>query len=83
MDPSAFRLHYAVEPPDVARGMRLAAIRFAVRDRAAARAALGANAAERMGKLIVAPAAMHGATLVFEAADAVSFRAHAFDACPE
>ena len=55
MDPSAYRLHFAVEPPDVARGMRLAAIRFAVRDRAAARAALGANAAERMDKLIVAP----------------------------
>ena len=31
MDPAAFRLHYAVDPPDVARGMRLAAIRFAGR----------------------------------------------------
>ena len=68
MDPAAFRQHFAVEPPDVARGMRLAAIRFAVRDMAAARAALGAaNAAERMGKLIVGPQAAHGATLVFEA----------------
>jgi hypothetical protein len=46
--------------------MRLAAIRFALRDRAAARTALGATAAERSGKLVVAPAAMHGATLVFE-----------------
>ena len=43
MDPAAFRLHYAVEPPDVSRGMRLAAIRFAVGDIAAARAALGAR----------------------------------------
>ena len=68
MDPAAFRLHYAVEPPDVARGMRLAAIRFSVRDRAAARTALGANATERMDKLIVAPKLAHGATLVFEGA---------------
>src|SRR4029077_17944628 len=42
MDPAAFRLHYAVEPPDTSRGMRLAAIRFVVRDLAAARTALGA-----------------------------------------
>jgi hypothetical protein len=66
MDPAAFRLHYAAEPPDVARGMRFAAIRFAVRDRAAARTALGANASERMDKLIVGPQVAHGATLVFE-----------------
>jgi hypothetical protein len=66
MDPAAFRLHYAVEPPDVTRGMRLTAIRFAVRDMAAARAALAANAAARMDKLIVAPQAAYGATLVFE-----------------
>ena len=68
MDPAAYRLHFGVEPPDVARGMRLAAIRFALRDHAAARTALGANAAERSGKLIVAPAPMRGATLVFEGA---------------
>ena len=68
MDPAAFRLHYAVEPPDVARGMRLAAIRFSVRDRAAAKTALGADATERMEKLIVAPKLAHGATLVFEGA---------------
>ena len=66
MDPAAYRLHFAVEPPDVARGMRLAAIRFALRDGAVARTALGANAAERMNKLIVGPKAVHGATLVFE-----------------
>jgi hypothetical protein len=65
MDPAAFRLHYAVEPPDTARGMRLAAIRFAVRDMVAAQDALGANAAERMERLIVGPQAAHGATLVF------------------
>ena len=66
MDPAAFRLHYAVEPPDVARGMRLAAIRFSVRDRTAAKRTLGADAIERMSKLIVGPQAAHGAALVFE-----------------
>ena len=65
MDPAAFRLHYAVDPPDVARGMRLAAIRFAA-DMAAARSALGTAATQRMDKLIVGPQAAHGATLVFE-----------------
>lgn len=68
MDPAAFRLHYAVEPPDTARGMRLAAIRFAA-DMAAAGPALGDRAAERMGKLIVDPDTVHGATLVFEPAN--------------
>jgi Glyoxalase-like domain len=68
MDPAAFRLHYAVEPPDVSRGMRLAAMRFGVGDIGAARAALGASASERMDKLIVGPKAAHGATLVFEPA---------------
>src|SRR5215213_9246858 len=68
MDPAAFRLHYAVEPPDVSRGMRLAAIRFAVRDMALARTCVGAHASQRMDKLIVGPQSAHGATLVFEAA---------------
>jgi hypothetical protein len=68
MDPAAFRLHYAVTSPDVARGMRLAAMRFGVGDIGAARAALGARASERMDKLIVAPERAHGATLVFEPA---------------
>jgi hypothetical protein len=65
MDPAAFRLHYGVEPPDISRGMRLAAIRFAVTDKAVAKAALGAAAAERMDKLIVGPQTAHGAALVF------------------
>jgi hypothetical protein len=66
MDPAAFQLHYAVEPPDTSRGMRLAAIRFTARDADVARAALGAGASERMKKLIVGPNAAYGATLVFE-----------------
>ena len=70
MDPAAFRLHFAVEPPDVARGMRLAAIRFAVRDMAAARAALGAAATSTWASWSCRRGA-HGATLVFEPAGAV------------
>lgn len=68
MDPAAFRLHYAAEPPDVTRGMRFAAVRFAVPDVAATRARLGQNAREHRGRLIVAPQVAHGATLVFEKA---------------
>jgi hypothetical protein len=66
MDPAAYRLHFVVEPPDTARGMRLAAIRFAVRDMELARDKAGSSANEHMGKLVVAPATAHGATLVFE-----------------
>jgi hypothetical protein len=66
MDPSAYRLHFAVNPPDTSRGMRLAGIRFAVRDLALAREQIGARAKEHMGKLVVGPASAHGAALVFE-----------------
>jgi hypothetical protein len=67
MDPAAFRLHYGAEPPDVARGLRLAALRFAVRDITTARSFLKA-VPESRGKLVVGPQAAHGATLVFEPA---------------
>jgi hypothetical protein len=67
MDPAAFRLHTGAEPPDVSRGMRLAALRFAVRDIAAARPYLK-DAAEHRDRLVVAPQAAHGATFVFEPA---------------
>ena len=66
MDPAAYRLHFAVDPPDTSRGMRLAAIRFAVRDMGLVRETIGASAAEHMGKLVAGPPAAHGATLVFE-----------------
>jgi hypothetical protein len=66
MDPAAYRLHFAVAPPETSRGMRLAAIRFTARDPVLVRATAGAAAQEHMGKLIVAPAAAHGAALVFE-----------------
>jgi len=61
--PEAFQ-RYGVEAPDVSRGMRFAAIRFAARDLAAARASAGAK--EQGGRLVVPPNAAFGATLVFE-----------------
>jgi hypothetical protein len=65
MDPAAYRLHFAAEPPDSSRGMRLAAIRFAARDIKLVREKAGARAAGHMGNLVIGPAAAHGATLVF------------------
>ena len=56
MDPAAFRLHFAVEPPDISRGMRLAAIRFAVRDIGAPRGKLGAGATGADGQADYRPA---------------------------
>src|SRR5262249_15808936 len=44
MDPPAYGQHFGVAPPDVARGLRFAAVRFGVGDMAAARAALGSSA---------------------------------------
>jgi Glyoxalase-like domain len=67
MDPAAFRLHYGTEPPDVSRGLRLAALRFFVRDMATARSILK-DAAEHRGKLVVGPQAARGATIAFEPA---------------
>jgi hypothetical protein len=66
MDPSAYRQHFGVEPPDVSRGMRLAGLRFAARDMAAARKSLGSGIVERMETLIVRPETAHGAALFFE-----------------
>jgi len=65
MDPAAFRLHYGTEPPDVSRGLRLAALRFFVRDMATARSIVK-DAAEYRGKLVVGPQAACGATIAFE-----------------
>ena len=64
--PAAFRDHFGTEPPDTARGMRLAAIRFAVRDLGVAQQLLGGMASERMNRLVVGPDEALGATLVFE-----------------
>jgi hypothetical protein len=67
MDAAAYRLHFGVEPPDAARGMRFAAIRFVAADMAHAKTALGTFATPHMSKLVVGPQAASGAALVFEA----------------
>jgi hypothetical protein len=71
MDPAAYSSHFAVAAPDVGDGARIAAVRFAVRDLAAAgkimsEAAMPAE--NHMGRLIVGAQAARGATLVFEQA---------------
>jgi catechol 2,3-dioxygenase-like lactoylglutathione lyase family enzyme len=68
MDAAAFRSHFGVQPPDTARGARLAAICFTVRERAALSAALNAGPVPHslhMGHVVVPPEAAMGATLVF------------------
>ncbi len=71
MNPTAFANHFDVAPPNVARGARLAALRFAVRDFDKAAGLLtGAGVALRRHRerLVIGPQAAIGATLVFEAA---------------
>jgi hypothetical protein len=68
MDGAAFHNHFGVPPPDIAAGARLAALRFAVRERDALIASLEAGAVPHilhMGHVVVAPQAAMGATLVF------------------
>jgi hypothetical protein len=68
MNPAAWRAATGTEPPDLTRGAHLAAIRFAVRDKAAAMAALkssGIAASGRDGSIVVPPQAARGATLIF------------------
>jgi glyoxalase-like protein len=69
MDPASFEHNFGQKPPDVRRGARLAAIRFAVRNWGIANAVLhGANlnALKNGEKLIVGPESAMGTTLVFE-----------------
>jgi hypothetical protein len=64
-------LQFAVEPPDVTGGARLAAIRFSLPGAAKLKSVLGKGGivpAQRAGSLIVPPDVAHGATLIFEAA---------------
>ena len=68
MDTAAFRSHFGVAPPDIAGSARLAALRFAVRERESLLATLDAAAVPHilhMGHVVVAPQAAMGATLVF------------------
>jgi Glyoxalase-like domain len=71
MEPAAFSRRFGVAPPQIVRGARLAALRFAFADMAAARAALQARKisfSERAQQLVVGPDLAFGATLVFERA---------------
>lgn len=71
MTPASFTGDLGTRPPEVARGARVAALRFAVRDMAAARMALRSGKvdfAERSQRLVVGPDTAFGATLVFEGA---------------
>ena len=68
MEPSAYERHFGVAPPDLSRGARLAALIFAVRDRAHVAALLAQAkipAATRMERIVVGPQDAMGATLVF------------------
>jgi hypothetical protein len=72
MDPAAFRARFGIDAPDCASGARLAAVRFAARERKVLHGALTAGGiafAEHMGQTVVSPAAALGATLVFEGPD--------------
>jgi len=69
MEPSAYQRHFGVAPPDLARGARLAALVFSVRDRAQVAALLRQAqipAATHMERLVVGPQDAMGATIVFE-----------------
>ena len=69
INPAAWRSATGTEPPDLTRGAHLAAMRFVVRDKAAAMSALASNgiaATERNGSVVVPPDAAHGTTLIFE-----------------
>jgi hypothetical protein len=67
--PTAFHDHFGTSPPGTADGARLAAVRFAVRDRDALLAALEAGkvrSSQAMGRVVVGPEVALGATLAFE-----------------
>jgi hypothetical protein len=67
MERRGFLDAYGIEPPE-GEGMRLTALVFDVTDLAATGAGLERNGAEaraHLGRLVIGPAAAHGATLVF------------------
>jgi hypothetical protein len=71
MDPAAFTSHFGVTPPDITRGPRFAAVRFATRNLGAAAAILQKSqvaASMRMGRIVIGPTQALGATLVSEQA---------------
>jgi hypothetical protein len=70
MTPSAYRMQNGTEPPDTARGARLAALRLAVQDQSKAMSAIrdgGIASIAHDGCLVIPAGEAHGATLIFEA----------------
>jgi catechol 2,3-dioxygenase-like lactoylglutathione lyase family enzyme len=70
LTPAAFAAEYDAPPPDMSRGMRLAALRFALGDQAVARGVFQNSSiafVEQGARLVIGPDAAIGATLVFEA----------------
>ena len=58
LNPDAYRMHIGTEPPDLSRGPRLAAIRFAVPDTTLLKGMLGKGGvafSEHRGNVVVAP----------------------------
>jgi hypothetical protein len=71
MDPTAFRSHFGVEPPNVVAGARIAALRLVVKDPATTRELIGKARfaiVEPLGRIVVPPQDAIGAAIVFEAA---------------
>jgi len=69
MDSTAYRRQFAVKPPNLADGARLAAIRLSLRNKAALISALGKGGiapVEHLGNVIIPSDIGHGATLIFE-----------------
>ncbi len=69
MDPTAYKIHFGIEPPSVAAGMRFCALRFMTTDLKAIEASLkaaGVRYSRHMERVVVAPADAMGAALVFE-----------------
>ena len=68
LNPDAYRMHVGTEPPDLSRGARLAAIRFATADKARLTDMLGKGGvafSEHRGNVVLAPDVATGATLLF------------------
>jgi hypothetical protein len=69
MDPTAYRIHFGIEPPNVTASMRLCALRLTASDLKAVEASLGSGHvgySHHMNYVVVAPAEAMGAALVFE-----------------
>ena len=68
LNPDAYRMHVGTQPPDLSRGARLAAIRFAITDKARLKDMLGGSGvafSEHRGNIVLAADVATGATLIF------------------